>query len=543
MNLVAPTNKAPSDKGVFTRQSSGLVRELGLPSAIAIALASTVVVSTFINFYAGLAGFTQADMIVPLVLAALIWIVAMFAYSYLVNAIPRAGGEYVYLSRIITPAVGAIAGLSLAVVLLYYLAGSANYVANYLPFTLLALGSAFNSPAITDSASQITSTSAIAVIGALNLLIVGALSMFPLRQVARIIMAVVIVSFASYFSVVVLLVTHSHGDFEAALAQFSNHPNAYNDIMAAAATDKIPLGISWTTALLVIPFMFLNYAGVLWNYYVAGELRRPGRTYIWASVATIAILAAVWLASWTIMLNTVGRDFMQAQAQLGATDASAYGAITSLPSTTNGLGYGLVLSGDPITKILIGIAIPAGSIGVQLVYMVIATRILFALAFDGLLPIGLAKLDRRGVPMNGLLVVLVGAIGFTVLNAYGTITTVVSNLSLFVALTVLAGSIAAFALPIRRPDLMMKPGATDVARFAGIPVASLWGAASAILAFTMIAMIIGNQSVFGTFTVVSVGALLIVFATGPILYLVVRQVKMRRSSIDIRLAMRELPPE
>jgi hypothetical protein len=145
--------------------------------------------------------------------------------------------------------------------------------------------------------------------------------------------------------------------------------------------------------------------------------------------------------------------------------------------------------------------------------------------------------------MNGLIVALIGSIVFTFLSAYGTINNVVSNLSLFVALTVFGGSIAAAALPYRRPDLLKKPGATDVERVAGIPKATLWGSASAILAFVMIAMIIGNQSVFGTFTFASVAALVIVFLAGPVLYVIVRQVKLRRSSIDIGLAMRTLPPE
>lgn len=539
----AGTGRPAATQGIFTRQSSGLVRELGLPAAVAIALASTVVVSTFINFYAGLGGFTQADMIAPLIIGAGIWLVAMFAYSNLVNAIPRAGGEYVYLSRIITPAVGAIAGLSLAVILMYYLAGSAIYVANYLPFTLLAIGSAVGSSSISNFGSQVTTPTAIAIIGTINLLIVAALSAFRVRIAARIIMVVVILSFVAYFAVVFLLATHSRADFEAAFAQFSNHPNAYNDLIAAANKDNIAFGVAGGTAILLVPFMFLNYAGVLWNYYVAGELRRPGRTYIYASAITILILGVVWMISWLLMLNTVGRDFMQAQAQLGNTDPKAYGAITSLQNTTNGLGYGLVLSGDPITKILIGIALPVGSVGVQLVYMIVATRIYFALAFDGLLPLGLAKIDKRGVAMNGLIVAVVGSIVFTFLSAYGTITNVVSNLSLFVALTVFGGSIAAAALPFRRPDLLKKPGATDVERVAGIPKATLWGSASAILAFVMIAMIIGNQSVFGTFTFASAAALVIVFLAGPVLYVIVRQVKLRRSSIDINLAMRSLPPE
>ncbi len=94
---------------LFVRQTSGLVRELGIPAATGISLASVAVVNTFINFNAGLTDFTKSDMYLPLVAGAIIWLVAMFAYRYLLRAVPRAGGEYVYLSRIVSPVAGSVA--------------------------------------------------------------------------------------------------------------------------------------------------------------------------------------------------------------------------------------------------------------------------------------------------------------------------------------------------------------------------------------------------------------------------------------------------
>ena len=112
---MASSSTTGKAQGLFTRQSSGLVRELGIPAATGIALASVAVVNTFINFYSGLFNFTKVDMVLPLLLAAVIWFVAMFAYKYLLQAIPRAGGEYIYMSRIISPAVGTMIGIATAV--------------------------------------------------------------------------------------------------------------------------------------------------------------------------------------------------------------------------------------------------------------------------------------------------------------------------------------------------------------------------------------------------------------------------------------------
>jgi amino acid transporter len=288
----------------------------------------------------------------------------------------------------------------------------------------------------------------------------------------------------------------------------------------------------------------LNYHGVLYSYYVGGELKRPGRTYIWASVISIALLVVVWTGVWLLMLNTVGLDFMQSQAKVGANDAAGYGAITSLQSSAGGLGYGLVLSGDPISKIFIGIAVPSAELAVDLAFVAVVTRVLFALAFDRLLPISLAKIsERNAVPTNGIIVALVGGIVFAILASYLNLANIVANLALFVALIIVAGSVSALALPFRRPDLLLKPGMTELPKVAGIPVPAFWGGASTVLSVIVVALIITHPDVFGAFTFSSVATLVLVLGAGPVIYLIARQLRLSRSSIDLRLAMRELPPE
>jgi amino acid transporter len=538
------SGKAPAGQGLFTRQSSGLVRELGIPAAIAISLASVAVVNTFINFNAGLTAFNMADMTLPLLLGAGIWLVAMFAYKYLLEAIPRAGGEYVYVSRIISPALGAVFGIGICIAFTYILAANANFTAQYFPFLLTSLGAAFGSSSISNAATQVTSQTAIAIISVVMLVVVGVASWVPLRRLAQVILALVIVQLVAFLVLGWLLITHSHTDFVTAFGQFSGHPTAYNDILAAAKKDSIPLGVSLTASLTVVPFMVLNYNGVLYSYYVGGELKRPGRTYIYASVVSILLLIVVWVGVWLLMLNTVGLDFMQSQAKLGATDSAAYGAITSLQSSAGGLGYGLVLSGDPISKILIGIAVPSAELAVDLAFVAVITRVLFALAFDRLLPIGLAKVSERGaVPTNAIVVAVAGGIVFALLAAFLNLANIVANLALFVALIILAGGVAATALPFRRPDLILKPGMTELPRVAGIPVPALWGAATSVLALIVIILIIAHPEVFGAFTVSSVVTLVLVLGAGPVIYLIARQMRLSQSSIDLRLAMRELPPE
>jgi amino acid transporter len=545
------SGKAPARQDLFTRQSSGLVRELGIPAATGIALASVAVVNTFINFYSGLFNFTKVDMVLPLLLAAVIWFIAMFAYKYLLQAIPRAGGEYIYLSRIVSPAIGTMVGIATMIGFSYTLSANANFAANYVPFALKSLGAAFNSSAFTSAATSIASTAqcgqvtcspglAICAVG--MLVIVGLGSIFSLRRIAQIILVLVVFQVLAFLVLGWLLATHSHQDFVNAFGSFSGKSSAYNDVIALAQKNSVPLGVDLGASLLVIPFMVLNYNGVLYSYYVGGELKRPGNTYIWASVISLALLIVVWVGVWILMRNTIGLDFMQSQAQVGG--LADYGNITSLQANAGGLGYGLVLSGDPISKIFIGLAVPAAEIAVDLAFVAVVTRVIFALAFDRVLPIGLAKVsERNSAPTNAVILAVIIGIAFTIVGSILNIANISANLALFFALVLLAGSVAATALPFRRPDLIRNPATNDVDRVAGIPTAAIWGVLSTLCALFTVGVIIAKPQVFGAFSFASIGSLVVIFFSGPIIYLIARRRRLATSSIDMGLAMRELPPE
>ncbi|HUO75020.1 MAG TPA: hypothetical protein VMU39_29940 [Solirubrobacteraceae bacterium] len=165
------TASTSTSGGLFTRQASGLVRELGIPAAVGISLASVAVVNTFINFNAGLTSFTKAEFHLPLLVAAFIWFVAMFAYRHLRAAVPRAGGDYVYLSRIVSPVARSIAGLGIAVVFTYVLSANAHFAATFTPFMLTALGSAFSSQSIASAANDVTTNAWVAGLSCLVMVI------------------------------------------------------------------------------------------------------------------------------------------------------------------------------------------------------------------------------------------------------------------------------------------------------------------------------------------------------------------------------------
>jgi basic amino acid/polyamine antiporter, APA family len=529
---------------LFIRQTSGLVRELGIPAATGISLASVAVVNTFINFNAGLTDFAKADMYLPLVAAAIIWLVAMFAYRYLLRAVPRAGGEYVYLSRIVSPVVGSMAGLGIAVVFTYVLSTNAHFAAQFTPFMLSGLGAAFHSTAIANAGNHLTSNIAIAWLSIIVMLIVAALSLFSVKVVARIIFGLIILQVVAFVVLIGMLAFNSHADFVNALASYSHHPGAYQAIIAGGKANGVVFGTSIAAAVAIIPFMVLNYNGVLYSYYVGGELRRPGRTYLYASAISIGVLVVLWVGVWALLRARAGLTFMQAQANLGVLNPTAYGKITSLSSVSGGLGYGMVLSSDPITKILFATAVPLAEIAVNLAFLTVTTRVLFAQAFDRLLPVGVAKVgDRNHAPNVAIAIVLVIGCGFCFLTSLVNLGSIVALQSLFFALILLAGGVAALMLPLRRADLLDLSGVAESERSRFLRKVTWVGAATTILALFTVFELVAHSSVYGKFSVESIITLLIVLGSGPVIYLIARAIRRQRNSLDLAMAMHELPPE
>jgi amino acid transporter len=539
-----PAAPASPRAELFTRQASGLVREIGVPAAVGMSIGSVACLNLLIGLPGFTAAFAKVDWYIPILGGALVWLVAMCAYRYLVQAIPRAGGEYVYVSRVISPFAGALAGLATALILAFTLAANVNLAAVFSPFMFTALGDAFGSSGIAGIADDITGQTAVALISVGILLVVGLAVMASLKRLAQIVLAMVLVQMLAFAVLGFLLLTHSNADFASAFASYSNHPGAYEALIQAGKSNGVVFGVGAGAMAALIPVGVLSYNGVLYSYYLGGELRKPGRTYVFASTISILVLLFVWGGIWLLMRKTAGLDFMQAQTGLNAADPEAYARITSLDSGIGALGYGLVLSGDPISKILIGVAIPLASVGVALTFTAVVARVLLALAFDRMLPIGIAKVSQRNhTPVVAVTIVIVVAMAFCLLLSYSDVTAMLSLLSLFLVLVVLFGGIAATLIAHRRPELVIPPGESEVRKWAGLPRSTWWGLATTALALFVIAEIIIHRDVYLVFNAVSVISIVVVLLAGPVVYAIARAVRSGRSDMDLSMAMHELPPE
>ena len=141
------------------RDASGLVREMGSRDAFTVSMSQVNVATAFTVMVSGLALFPRSDLLVPMILGAAAMTLLAFVYAQLTAAMPRTGGDYIFVSRIFTPLIGAIVG---AAVLWYTVIACGEnallFGQLFWPFLLTTLGSALHVSAFTTFGGTVSST-------------------------------------------------------------------------------------------------------------------------------------------------------------------------------------------------------------------------------------------------------------------------------------------------------------------------------------------------------------------------------------------------
>jgi basic amino acid/polyamine antiporter, APA family len=110
-----------------------------------------------------------------------------------------------------------------------------------------------------------------------------------------------------------------------------------------------------------------------------------------------------------------------------------------------------------------------------------STRVIFAAAFDRVLPEAAAKVNRNGVPVVAVLLMLVPSIGLAALYSFNsTFHDYTLDATLVIAITFLGSAVAAAILPWRKPEIY---NASPIAKYRvfGIPLITF--AACAFIVF------------------------------------------------------------
>jgi amino acid transporter len=542
---------APDDAGgstapgnLFVRKSSGLVRELGIRDAFAFNIGGVNPTGIGFFFFVILAGFPGTDLTWPVVMAFVGSLLLVLMYSQLVAAMPRSGADFVYVSRVLHPALGSAVGLAFFFAILISSTGANAWVlANvYLPFVFQTLGDVFHSDALVTFAGTLAQDGWTLAVSALICLATGWLLLKRVAVLARVTYFAVGLGIVSVLVLIAEFLFHSPGAFRDAFNAHVNNPQAYDQMIAATHKAGITTGVSASAVIGSLALVNFLYGGATFANYTGGELRKPGSTYRTATILTMIVTLVLTLAAWLSMRHVVGLPFVQSVGWLSANDPSTYSKLAG-DVTAYVPSFGLLVASNPVSKIVIAVGFAAGVLSLIFAGAVLLSRLLFAMSFDRVLPTAVSNVRPKShAPVVAAVIVTVAMFATTVLIVYTSVLQVTRNLGLVLAGVFVISSFVAAILPWRRPDLYRAAPKVLGERLAGIHAITVVGGLSC--AFWLFALYLGatKTQVSGGYDTTSVLTLVGACGIGLVAYAISR-ISLSRKGLDLDLALRELPPE
>jgi basic amino acid/polyamine antiporter, APA family len=534
----AVVSSEASGKDVYVRQSSGLVRTVGARTALfANLVAMGIIVNYFWIVYAS-AGYPNANLITTVAIGVLINIGVGYVYWMLSSAMPRSGGDYVFMGRIFHPSIGLGTNLVFSVVFISWAGLFAYYVtAVALPMMFASFGvSGGNFGPLNTYSSLISTNSGIFWISFAVLLLVLLLSLLPTKWVFRATVGIFVVTALIYVVMLVLMLSTSQ-------ATFASHWNAVNPASQAYATvaasgasiDAITIGGTF----LGIVYTMLSFIGYANSSYFAGEIRgNPTRTQGLAIFGAPLIFAALIGALYAATYFTFGRDFIVgvSSGYIGGTVA-----LSALPSPLFLAAY---LTTDPWLASFLTFGLVLTFFGFAFIYFIIPTRNLFAWSFDRVLPSFFTRVSSSGVPYVAVITLFIASVISLYVAVYTTLFNYLtySNFGFWFAVGIVCLGGALF--PYLRPKLFSQAPRMVRAKIGPVPLITIVGIASWIGAWfvSYAASTIQYLEITGPYPYSYLLFLPIVFVIGIVAYFASYAIQ-RRRGVPVDLISKELPPD
>jgi amino acid transporter len=513
---------------LFVRNATGLVRELSpfdafnlVFSAVLIPVGITQVFSFAPTFWPG------ANVLLSFLLSIPLVFCFGMVYLYFTVAMPRSGGDYVWVSRVLGPGVGFLTNLSLTFVFTTWI--SFNFTTM---MTLMAPSLGYVA-GFTWSPNPLTQ---FLIATVLTILFAG-LMLLGTRRVARYMLVTFAIVWLGMAVWLIGLAITGHDGF---VANFNAHSGTTINQVTSAATKagySAGTGIDWAGTIFAIIYAFQVFTGFQWTGYFAGEIKNVRRTAITSIIGALVISAVLYVLATFLVYNTYGFSNFGSIVYLGFnTSNSTLGFAPYLPSLVKFLALPGFLQIFVTACFVLSVLwwTPTG--------FLIATRNLFAWSFDRLAPAGVAEInDRLHTPVVATIVVALWVELLNYLNIYQGLSALLINVIAVMAVAFVAVALAAIVMPFTRPGLFNSAPAMVRARIAGVPWLTIVGVIM-LLSWGFVLYVTFATTAFGQVAPQSMIEAFAVPILGAIYYLIIRLVR-QRQGIQLKAAFQEIPPE
>lgn len=547
VRVPGPAAGTGAEKGHFARQATGLVREVSTLNAfymnwISVFPPLVLAVSVFWT----LSVFPGANLYLAILLAVLVAVPIMVAVGSLSSVIPRTGGDYVLVSRTLGPYFGMVSSaFTLATFFIATAFVALSTVTVAIGPVLAAIGLVTESQTLESWAATVaTSKNWQFGLGVGAILLATIPHAFGWRVALRFLGWATLFSVAGFVLVAIVALVRSGGDFTSSFNDVSQpvtgSPDTYDDVITSAreagfdTTPGFSMTNTWPALGAILGFLG-PYAYV--SIYVAGELRRGAslrnmRTMV-LSVVSAGVIIALFMA---LFFYSFGGEFFRSINIVNGTEDYPFAAPPLYPFLA------MIAANNALVAWVIGLAFAIAFPLLLFVQFIVPIRLLFAYAFDGVLPFKVANVSpRRGTPIVALMLAVPVSTALLAWAVWSTgFFTVLAFVVLFQTSALVFLCLAGAVLPYRRPELWR--AATSSKTVWGIPLLTITGIGGMVSAGIVLFLYLKYEGLGITDRWLALRDMAIVAAGAIVVFLVARFVRARQGS-DLMQVYREIPPE
>ena len=538
---------------LFLRNATGLVKAWSTFDAFLYAFWSVNLVTLGLYGMSFVYAIPDGQLLLAVLLTGVLVTFLVLTYAQLVSAMPRAGGDYAWQSRILGGGVGFVLAITGWWFTLWLWTPIYANILVVQFFAQLAYTIGW-----TGVATFFGSKTGVFVSCLIVLAFVSWVITLGMEGYAKIQRFCFWLGMGGLVVMLGLLLFSTHQGFIDAFNReagqlFGASGNAYQATIAASTKGGGPTGVGFgsfgiTSTFLLLPFLAFYLLWPVWGATLYGEVRgakeyrKVFSAMFWGLWVTVALVAVIIL----LIVKTIGWDFYY------AANASYWNSIfvAGAPAPPVAIWpYPVMLAGwlvgNHVFQALLILVMGLWFFGWAGTLFLSSTRVIFAAAFDRVLPEWAANISaKRRVPYGSLVLMIIPSLIVSAIWAYQP-----SFQGIFlwatgvIAITFLGTVIAGAIMPWRRKDIFEN---SPIARFkvAGIPVITITGVVSAIFIVFMLAEWSFN-AVYGTSFSLNASSPIyfaVTYLVAIAIYVVARVVR-KRQGIDLARIHREIPVE
>ena len=531
-------NNAAGSDDLFQRKATGLLRGWSVWDGFIYATFSINLITLGLLAFSYAPFVPDGSLILAIILAGLYLIFQTVTYAALIAVMPRAGGDYVWTSRVLGGGIGFVLAVTgWWFILWHWVPIYADLLNKEVFVPLAALLNLDGAVTFFSGASGLFTASMIVALVASLYVSLG------MRAYARIQKFCFYGGLVGLAVMILILLFSSQSAFEAAYNReaqdlFGAGGNAYQaTIQAGEKAGGLPTSNAFYPTLLLIPFLAFFNLYSNWGATLYGEVRGASdfRKNIYAMAGALIFTSLFAVILLLLFAKTFGWDFYYAA---NSAFWAGSGPVSAWPYP--GLLAAMLL-GNPVLQIILVAVLSLWFFGWCGSVFLSSTRVVFATAFDRVLPEWVSRTSNNGVPYAALLLMLIPSIPISYLYAFTeNFITYTLDAVLVIAITFLGSEISAAVLPWRKPDIY---NASPIAHYniLGIPLITVSSVAFAIFLVFCLYQWLTNAT-YGVTYVSSLIYMLILYAIALAMYVGFRLYR-RVQGINLNMVYDEIPEE